>query len=162
MADGVDVGAFVGMLDYPMYVVTTAADGRRSGCLVGFGTQTSIDPPRYLVCLSRANATARVAAAATHLAVHLLGPDQHGLAALFGEESGDWTDKFTDIACRPGPGDVPLIDGCPSTLVGAVVGRLALGDHDGYLLEPVEVLGRTDGDVLSFQQVRDMESGHPA
>jgi flavin reductase (DIM6/NTAB) family NADH-FMN oxidoreductase RutF len=32
----------VATLDYPMFIVTTAAEGRRAGCLVGFGTQTSI------------------------------------------------------------------------------------------------------------------------
>jgi len=30
----------VARLEYPMYVVTAAAQGERSGCLVGFGTQT--------------------------------------------------------------------------------------------------------------------------
>ena len=51
-----------GELDFSMLVVT-AFDGReRAGCLVGFSTQCSIDPPRYLVCISTANHTARVAA----------------------------------------------------------------------------------------------------
>lgn len=37
----------VEVIDYPVFVITTVAEGRRSGCLVGgFATQTSIDPPR--------------------------------------------------------------------------------------------------------------------
>ncbi len=32
-------------MDYPMFVVTAAAAGEQSGCLVGFATQCSIDPP---------------------------------------------------------------------------------------------------------------------
>ena len=39
--------ALVAGLDYPMYVVTVAADGDRAGCLVVFATKASIDPPRY-------------------------------------------------------------------------------------------------------------------
>ena len=38
-------------------VVTAAAGDDREGCLVGFATQASIDPPRILVCLSVENAT---------------------------------------------------------------------------------------------------------
>jgi len=33
-------------LDYPMLIVTAAADGERAGCLVGFAAQCSIDPLR--------------------------------------------------------------------------------------------------------------------
>jgi flavin reductase (DIM6/NTAB) family NADH-FMN oxidoreductase RutF len=40
----------MGSLDYPMLVVTAAAAGERAGCLVGFATQASIDPARFLVC----------------------------------------------------------------------------------------------------------------
>ncbi|MGH3559653.1 MAG: flavin reductase, partial [Mycobacterium sp.] len=60
------------MLDYTMLVVTTQADGHASGCLVGFATQTSLRPPRFLVALSRRNHTFGVASRSQHLAVHLL------------------------------------------------------------------------------------------
>jgi len=35
-----------------MIIITAAADGVLGGCLVGFQTQCSIDPARFLVCLS--------------------------------------------------------------------------------------------------------------
>ena len=81
---------FVAGLDYPMYVVTVAdaGTGERAGCLVGFATQCSISPMRFLVCLSRANHTHRVAAGSGILAVHALGVGQRDLAALFGEQTG--------------------------------------------------------------------------
>src|SRR4051812_6447433 len=75
--------ALSGRLDYPMAVVTLQVDGKRAGCLVGFATQCSIDPVRYLVCLSHKNHTYRVAQQGVQrLAVHLLEPDQTDLAAL--------------------------------------------------------------------------------
>src|SRR5437764_12293688 len=81
------VGEFVAGLDYPMFVVTAAdaGTGERAGCLVGFATQCSIDPLRFLVCLSRANHTHRVAARSGMLAVHVLGVGQHHLAAQLRE-----------------------------------------------------------------------------
>lgn len=48
-------------LDAPMAVVTTAVDDERAGCLIGFHAQSSIDPGRYCVWLSKANHTYRVA-----------------------------------------------------------------------------------------------------
>lgn len=34
----------MGMLDHPVFVVTTQADGHPAGCLVSFATQTSVQP----------------------------------------------------------------------------------------------------------------------
>ena len=151
----------VGQLDYPMVVVTAAAGGRRSGCLVGFHTQCSIDPARFLACLSRSNHTAAVAARSEHLAVHFLDRADHPLAELFGERTGDDVDKFARCAWRAERG-VPVLTGTRAWFVGRVLDRLPLGDHDGYLLEPVA--GHVDGTLeqLSFQQVKDLQPGHPA
>jgi len=72
-ADAYDRFNLVGDLDYPMFIVTTrSTKGERAGCLVGFATQCSIDPPRVLVCISRANRTYRVAEDAEALGVHFV------------------------------------------------------------------------------------------
>jgi flavin reductase (DIM6/NTAB) family NADH-FMN oxidoreductase RutF len=159
--------ALTARIDYPMFIVTVAAEGERAGCLVGFTTQCSIDPPRYLVCLSRQNRTFRVAAAAGILAVHLLGAGQRSLAELFGTETGDETDKFLRCDWQPGPAGVPILDGVPAWFVGRVIDRFELGDHFGVVLEVVEASAdgvEPDGAAapLTFQHVRDLEPGHPA
>ncbi len=157
------VAEFVAGLDYPMYIVTAVdpGTGERSGCLIGFATQCSIDPYRYLVCISRANHTHRVAAGSPMLAVHVLGPAQHDLAALFGEQTGDEVDKFARCAWTAGPDGTPLLDACPRRLVGRVLDRFELGDHTGFLLEPVQEAGE-DAPALMFSAVHDLEAGHPA
>src|SRR6266480_6066085 len=86
---------FVAELNHPMYVVTVSAGGERDGCLVGFATQCSIHPRRFLVCLSKKNRTYRLAQAAAVLAVHLVGDDEKELAELFGGETGDEVDKLS-------------------------------------------------------------------
>ncbi len=90
-------------LDPPMVVVTTAVAGERAGCLVGFHSQSSIDPPRYDVWLSKANHTYRVALRSTHLAVHLLTADDLAVAEHFGTLTGDEVDKFADVTLRGRP-----------------------------------------------------------
>ena len=97
----------------PLHIVTACHGDRRDGCLVGFATQASMKPARMLVCLSTANLTYRIAVSSPRLAVHLVPADRHDLALLFGGETGDDTDKLSDVAWTAGPGGVPLLDDCP-------------------------------------------------
>ena len=71
-----------GTLAAPVYVVTACADGERAGCVVGFASEVSLHPPRFMACISRANATFPVAMRAGRLAVHALTEAQRDLAEL--------------------------------------------------------------------------------
>ena len=154
--------AFVDGLDYPMFVVTTNDGDELSGCLVGFATQTSIDPPRFLVCLSEKNHTLRVALRAEWLAVHVLEEGQRGLAELFGGETGDQVDKLAACAWHRGPGGVPVLDDCGAYVVGRILEHRPLGDHVGFLLEPIAAQGDDATDPLTLQDAEDVDPGHPA
>ena len=154
--------AFVSGLDYSMVIVTAARRGHRAGCLVGFATQCSIDPQRFLVCVSEANATARIARRAGYLGVHQVSADQMELARLFGEESGDWTDKFESCRWHVGPHDVPVLDDASAWLIGRVVDRVRLGDHTGLVLAPVAGARRREDRPLMFEAVKTLDAGHPA
>jgi len=147
-------------LDYSMIIVTCAAGGERAGCLVGFATQTSIRPPRYLVCLSRKNRTCRVAADSGALVVHFVPADATALAELFGGETGDEVDKFEGCAWQPGPGGAPILDDLPDWFAGEVVERLDLGDHVGHLLAPIDGQAGRGGSPLTFHRARRIDPGH--
>lgn len=152
--------ALVSGLDYPMYIVTTAVGDRRAGCLVGFGSQCSIDPPLFMVWLSKKNDTHDVAMSAASLAVHLPRAKDHALAQLFGGETGHEVDKFASVAWHPGPDGVPLLDDCDQWFVGTIVSRHDTGDHEGFLLAPTEVSEAHGNPQLPFQQVRDLDPGN--
>lgn len=153
--------AIMRSLDSHLVVVTTAVADERAGCLVGFHTQSSIDPHRYAVWLSKANHTYRVGLRATHLAVHFLTDGDRDLAERFGTLTGDTTDKFEGLAVEIGAGRAPVLRGCPHWLV---LRRTALldegGDHVCVALEPVD--GRSDGPFvpLRLSQVADLVPGH--
>src|SRR4051794_6670774 len=95
----------MGTLDYPMLIATAREADSLAGCLVGFATQASIDPSRFLVCLSDKNRTYRVARRARHLGVHLVPAHAARLAELFGGETGDEVDKFARCSWHEGPRD---------------------------------------------------------
>ena len=153
----------VAELDYPMFVVTVCAQDTRSGCLVGFASQTSIDPPRFLVGLSKRNRTFRVAADATHLAVHVFDREHLDVPKLFGGRTGDSYDKFAHCAWRSGPEQVPILEDAAAWFVGRILERHLLGDHVGYLLEPVAGASpQGHPRLVSFADVRDLPPGKPA
>jgi flavin reductase (DIM6/NTAB) family NADH-FMN oxidoreductase RutF len=151
-------------LESPMSIVTVRTGDDRDGCLVGFSTQCSIDPTRYLVCLSAANRTFRLARHAATLVVHVLRDDPHdrSLASLFGEETGDEVDKLRQCAWRPGPGQTPVLDGC-DWFSGAIVDRVDLGDHVGFVLAVDDGAAQKTGlPTLGYASVRDLDAGKPA
>ncbi|MDJ0346782.1 flavin reductase family protein [Streptomyces sp. H10-C2] len=160
----VDMDRFTDLLDYPMYVVTTAADGERSGCLVGFASQCSLDPPRFVVWLSKANHTYPVAERATFLAVHLLGSDQKDIAGLFGGETGDQVDKFSQVRWSPGRDGIPILMDVAAWFLGRIGQRADWGDHVGFLLSPVDsdAMSLPRGSPLRLSDVLDVDPGHPA
>jgi flavin reductase (DIM6/NTAB) family NADH-FMN oxidoreductase RutF len=156
--------ALVGDLEYPMFIVTARAPdgGEPLGCLVGFATQTSIDPQRFLVCLSHANRTYRRGRDAEWLAVHAVPADAPELAELFGGETADEVDKFARAAWHEGPHGVPLLDQCENWFVGRVLARLDAGDHDAFLLEPVAAEAAPEEDEFMFHRAKRIDPGHEA
>ncbi len=151
----------VGELDYPMFVVTTGEGTQRSGCLVGFASQVSIAPPRFLVGLSNKNHTFHTAMTTEFLAVHVIPRDHIELATLFGGSTGDDIDKFARCAWHPGPHELPILDESSAWFSGRIIDRIPLGDHVGFLLDPESGSAPGDlGTVVTYTDVRDLEPGH--
>ena len=146
-------------LDYPVYVVTTAVEDELSGCLIGFATQCSIRPPRFLACISKKNHTLGVAQRAAAIAVHIVEDKDKHIAELFGGETGDEVDKFTRVRWHFAHG-VPILDECDRWFAGTVLERIDFGDHVGFLLEPIDLEQSSTAEQLTYQRARDIEPGH--
>ena len=149
----------VATLDYPLYVVTTVVEQQPSGCLIGFATQCSIHPPRFLACISKKNHTFLLAVRAATLAVHIVDEKDKWIAELFGGETGDKVDKFARVRWHF-VRDVPIFDACERWFVGSVLERIDFGDHVGFLLEPIDTGQEASSEQLTFQKARDIEPGH--
>ena len=151
-----------GELDYPMLIVTTAADGEKAGCLVGFAAQCSIDPLRFMVWLSKKNHTYRVGREADLLIVHFPDSTNRELAELFGGETGDEIDKFSRCRWRAGPAGAPVLEDCPRWFAGQIVERSDTGDHMAFMLDPIDGEAGPWAGQLGFHQVMDIDPGHDA
>jgi flavin reductase (DIM6/NTAB) family NADH-FMN oxidoreductase RutF len=154
-------GTLMSALDPPLIVVTTAEAGELAGCLVGFHAQSSIQPRRYCVWLSKANHTYRVALRSSYLAIHFLAADDLDLADLFGTKSGDTVDKFAGLETAPGPDGVPLLTQCPRQLITR---RSTLldegGDHVSVITEPIDVHGGGRFTPLRLSHTGHLVAGH--
>jgi flavin reductase (DIM6/NTAB) family NADH-FMN oxidoreductase RutF len=151
-----------GEIDYSMLIVTTASSETRGGCLVGFATQCSIDPPRFLVCLSEKNRTLRVAEDGDALLVHFVAADDEELVELFGSATGDDVDKFDRCRWHPGPRGLPVLDDCPRWFAGEIIERIALGDHRGFVLAPFAAERQGGAAPFPFRRAKRLEPGHLA
>jgi flavin reductase (DIM6/NTAB) family NADH-FMN oxidoreductase RutF len=154
-------GELMSSLNPPLVVVTTAVARKRAGCLVGFHTQSSIDPSRYSIWLSKANYTYRLAVQSRYFAVHFLQRADMQLAERFGTLSGNDTDKFQDLDVGAGPDGVPLLSACPHRLVAR---RTALldegGDHVCVVADVVFAESPAEFEPLRLSQAEQLDPGH--
>ena len=161
MPDAFDT--IVGRLDYPMFVATTVgAGGERAGCLVGFATQCSIDPARFLVCVSDKNRTYRVLKGADALVLHVVPADAEDVVELFGGETADDVDKFDRCAWHEGPEGLPIVERCPSWFAARILERVQLGDHVGHVVEPFAGEAGYSGAAYPFSRAKRVDPGHEA
>ena len=157
---GSDVG-LPGSGATPIYIVTARAGGKRAGCIVGFASQVSIHPLRFLACVSKKNATYTVARAATRLGVHAVPKTERELATLFGGETGDEIDKFARCDWFEASDGTPLLVACPSRFLGRTVEQIDLGDHLGIVIGVEQTWhGRPDFAHLTVGDLANLEPGH--
>ena len=146
--------------DSPLVIVTTAAEDEPAGCVVGFHCQSSIEPERYAVWLSKADHTYRVGLRAEYFAGALPARVRPRAARHFGTQSEIDVDKFADIGWSPGPGGVPLVDGLPHRLT---MRRSMIlddgGDHVCVTGEVVDVDGGDGFVPLRLSVAADWEPG---
>lgn len=156
-----DADAVIAQLNDTMVIVTAAAGNDKAGCLVGFSSQVSIDPLRYLVALSVRNHTYGVASRAERLGVHVLDAADSALAQLFGSETGDEIDKFAHCRWQL-VRDVPVLKGTVSWFTGRIAESTPFGDHVGFLLDvdprPAHLASVIH--PLRLNGVSGMEAGH--
>jgi flavin reductase (DIM6/NTAB) family NADH-FMN oxidoreductase RutF len=161
--DADDLDPYFDLIDYPYHVVTAQSpEADMSGCLAGFVTQCSIDPPNFLVCISKVNHTFGVAERAAGMGLHLLGEDQVDLARLFGEETGDLVDKFASVDWRLGSTGAPLLVDVAVSMEGQILGHFSVGDHEAFLMRGVRSVAGAHPGLLTLRSAPPLQPGHPA
>ena len=82
------------------------------------------------------------------------------LAVLFGGQTGDEIDKFSQCEWGEGPDGVPILASLEDSFAGRVLERMDFGDHCGFLLEPIDGEAHRSGSPFTFRRAKWIEPGH--
>lgn len=140
-------------MDYGMYLVSTAAAGKRHGCIVtSFAQVTSSFPPRFIVTLNKDHATTDAIQASGVFSVTLLGADcPEEVVNNFGYKSGRVGDKFAGFDAKEDEAGCPyLTDGMVSRISCKVVEKLEIGSYLLFVGEATEAEMLSGGEVLTL------------
>lgn len=108
-------------------VITAAVEGHPVGLTATSFTSVSLDPPLVSFYVADSSSTWPTLRLAGEFGVQLLGERQADLAARFASKG---VDRFAPpTSWRPGPADVPLLDGAAAHLVCERFDTRLIGDH---------------------------------
>jgi flavin reductase (DIM6/NTAB) family NADH-FMN oxidoreductase RutF len=108
-------------------VVTTSHHGDPVGLLVTSLASVSASPPLVSFNVALSSSSWPAMQEAEHIGLHVLEAGQEELAGRFALKGAD---RFSaPTSWRPGPYQVPLIDGCAAWSVAEIEQRIPAGDH---------------------------------
>lgn len=127
-------------------VITTTTGDRPVGMTVSSFASVSLDPPLLLVCVARTAGSLPAFRIGKHMAVNVLGRDQHDLARRF---AGRHDDRFAGLDHTLSEDGAPLLPGTSAWVSGSVARIYDAGDHV-ILLMRIAGLERSDKPPLLY------------
>lgn len=128
-------------MDYGMYLVSAAADGKQQGCIAtSFAQVTSSYPAKFTLTLNKDHATTDAIKAAGSFSVTLLAADcPEGIVNDFGYKSGRVGDKFAPYqTALDGAGNPYLKEHMVSRVSCKVTDKLEIGSYLLFVGEVTE------------------------
>ena len=125
------IDSLLKLVDREIWLITSAAGGRRSGLTATWVSQVSLDRERpvLLAGLSPRNFTTELVQQCGFFAAHLVHHELVPLAYRLAASSGRDGDKLADVPLLAGETKVPVIAGCRAWFVGRVFQQLTAGDR---------------------------------
>lgn len=144
-----------------LYIVSTACDGQKAGCIVNTVTQVTAIPPQVMVAIHKDNTTTEVLQKAGVFHITAL-TEQAPLPLIgrFGYRSSKEIDKFAEFET--------LVDanGCPYTPVGAaahftckLVQQCDVGTHILFIGEVEDAQPLSEDTPMSYSYYHTVKKG---
>ena len=151
-------------INYGLFLVGAALDGRFQGCVVNSLHQvTSTNPIKFSLTLSKSNETFKAVEAAGSFAATVLSKDTpKERIDLFGYKSGRVTDKFAGRAAETDSNGNPYLkEHMVSRIACKVVDQMEIGSFLLFVGQATEAEVLGDGRVLTLQAYTDRGKATP-
>jgi flavin reductase (DIM6/NTAB) family NADH-FMN oxidoreductase RutF len=148
------IGEVFHLYEPPLWLVTSAHQGKRGGFIATFVVRASIvaELPRMVIGVANHHHTWGLIERSRRLALHLIARDDLDAVWHFGLTSGHQTDKFSGLEPDVTPDGNPLYTPARAWLDCRVETQMESGDRSVYLCEV------TGGAVLSRGPVLGVET----
>ena len=147
-------------IDSPIWIVTSAADGKRGGLVSTTVTSISIvaDMPRVTVGLSKQHATLPIVEASHAFALHLIDEKHIDWVWRFGTKSSRDIDKFEGLGWSTDSNGCPVLLNAISTLHCKVSAFFDIGDRQICLAAVEDGEIHTDATPLDIKRMLELAS----
>ena len=140
-------------LDYPLCLLSAAANGKNSGCIINSLHQAASSfPAKFTITVNKDNETAKAVEAAGCFSATVLAADApEEIINTFGYKSGRVTDKFAGYEVEFDASGAPYIkQGMVSRISCKVLDKLEIGNYVLYVgqVTEAEVLSEAAGLTL--------------
>jgi flavin reductase (DIM6/NTAB) family NADH-FMN oxidoreductase RutF len=124
-------------------IVTSIANGRRSGFTATAVCSVAAEPPHILICANRSIETRTAIVASGLFAVNVLRADQAALADLFAGRTGrDGEERFVGSSWKTLETGAPILPNACAVFDCRVVKRVPVATHDIIVGQVVDVRSR--------------------
>ena len=144
-------------INYGLFIVAAAADGKRNGCIVNSLHQvTSSSPYKFSLTVNKSNETFKTIEAAGSFAATVLAKDTpKDLVDLFGYKSGRVVDKFEGFDVQTDEAGNPYVkDHALARISCKIVEKLDLGTYMLYIGEAAEAETLGEGPALTVDDFK--------
>lgn len=134
--------------------VVATCDGQTPvGLTVNAFASISLDPPLIMVSIDKRSYLHGAIARAGYFAASMLGEKQQEMSRRFAGQTGDRTDRFSDVSWRPEVTGAPVLNDALAWVDCRVEATYPGGDHS-IVLGRVVALGVAPGDPLLYYRGR--------
>ncbi len=144
-------------LSYGLFVLTSAADDRDSGCIINTAQQVTSEPNRISIAVNKSNFTHDLVKQSGKFNISIISEAaEFGLFQHFGFQSGRDVDKFADYAaCKRSANGLYYVTAGINSYISATVEReVDLGSHTLFIasVDDMEVLADTPSATYAYYQ----------
>ncbi len=129
-----------------------ASDGKTTGGLTAaWVTRVSLEPPLMLVAIGHDRFTHGLLTESDEFTISLPRDDQVETARLFGLQSGNEIDKWSEVDHVLLGAGIPAMQDCCARYLCRIVRLFQTGDHDCFVGEVVEAEVLSEGNALPMR-----------